>query len=55
MEALQERKSETCRFAGTRLGSGENIATLENEWDCLFLDRGSLLVALICDSAQQFG
>ena len=55
MEDLDDREDEGGGLAGAGLGSGEQVAALEDERDRLALDGGRLRVALIGDGAEQLG
>jgi hypothetical protein len=52
---LQQRQREAGGLAGAGLGAGEHIAAGENDRDGLRLYGCGLAVALIVDSAGEFG
>ena len=55
VQALQQRQGETGGLAGAGLGTGENVAPLQNDRDGLALYRRGFAVALIGDSTKKFG
>jgi len=54
-ETLQQRQGKTSGFAGTCLGAGHDVLSLQNHGNGFLLDRCRFCVALIADRAQEFG
>src|SRR3954469_5289325 len=54
-QPLQQRQREAGRLAGAGLRGAEKIAACENDGNGLFLNRGGLCIALLCDCAQKLG
>jgi len=54
-EPLQDGKREARRLSGAGLGGAEQIAAGQHDRYRLYLNRGGLGVALLCDSAEQLG
>jgi len=46
---VDHREDEGGGLAGARLGASEDVSTHQHDGDGLFLDRGGLGVALVCD------
>jgi hypothetical protein len=55
VQALHHGQDEGGRLAGPGLGTGEQVATRENEWDGLGLDRGGVRVALAGHGTEELG
>ena len=51
---IDHRQRERCRFAGTRLRRAQDVATLQDDRDRLFLNRGRLIVAGVRDCPEGF-
>jgi hypothetical protein len=51
-EFTEERESEGCGFASSRLGGANDIIALENFRDGGFLDGGGVFVPAVGDSLQ---
>jgi hypothetical protein len=54
-QQLQQGQGKTCRLAGTRLRAGQYIATFENDWNSLRLNRCGLRVAFVGNSTDKLG
>ncbi len=53
LQPVEDRQREGGRLAGSRLGGGQDVATLQHEGDGPFLDGRGLRVALVDDRPQQ--
>jgi hypothetical protein len=55
LQSLQHRQRKSGGFPGPGLGTGEDVAPLEDQGDGLLLDRRCFPIAEIVDRTQQFG
>ena len=53
LQPVEDRQREGGRLAGSRLGGGQDVATLQHQGDGPFLDGRGLRVALVDDRPQQ--